>query len=1091
MAPSSKKTGEKAKGSIPEAPGPREDIGAIQAPCEVPPFRERTERPVCQDALLEEWSDVAISKENWHLEGTAFVDETAAARELPWWLSRSTSNWDRASQVLARLSQTSTSDMPSSAPDQEAEQPPRVMASWPPAIDRAFADAVEDHGPDETPAPAPIEVAIPWRQRRRDAALATLVELVATYGTAPGWPNIWESIHPQDSSGRPFYNAGGKYVVKLWLAGKWRRMVIDDWLPVDQRGIPVLLSSTDPTDIWPNLIAKAVYKLWALLTPGEDCFGNFVALACHALAGWLTSPISPPLECEALVCELKASGVPNCQIDDVALAATSCLPESPTKRRRGRRRSRSREPSADILEAAVAARKKAAEQMSALLDAPRDELVIVILKNQAELSAVLAIVEDDENQLTRELLLEWRCSDATPEDFVNQLAPLPEHRLLDPADIVAESQNFVLLRVSTCQKCTAHMKLLDRSWRHGDVLAPPPASRPMLLYVDNGLNEGSLTISVDADTAARGDSPPVVLTLREVELPQGIVQNAVSAPKLAPQVPSQGQKSAFVRICIAPEKRRFAMSTATVEIPEGGKVYRVQFEAPLGARALFVSASPLILDSMREVFQTTLGLGNVDQVEGEHSAIPPGAHRIIFRRKLQTHDVNSLNIAEEKCGVVEALTEIWLSEPLMRPFVRLHAFNLDTGDESWLPLLNYKALVALGGRGIVLTAVAHARSGRPLPSGTWAMYAISRGLTISSVDHPNGLAYARYVGNYRPNCRLRIFSDVLTIPAKAFPLHLVLDTSFDTTLPFEMRVYAYQDRSLDDEDPIRVASLEIGSTNGDPILAVKGFGSVKIPCFWPAKPIEKIVLEAFIDSDPVDVPVSFRSLRPYAVDDADPASSLSWQLEIASRGGGLDLRPDFADQIARSAIRASWEAAHPGRAARAAALRAHYLAQCKSNSLNATSKDHEDDDDHKVKGRGKGGGKEPQDSRMQAIVPTLVDPETELQRQTLRRSLPAPVIQVLPAMPDSLAVWNKLDEQRAAEAPSRGLACPQCTADDLLSQIKDAADREKREVTLHAAALKSWREAFLQTAKNLLAEREAYRLQVAKNATTAQDNDAT
>jgi hypothetical protein len=37
---------------------------------------------------------------------------------------------------------------------------------------------------------------------------------------------LWNSIYPQLPSGKPVYNASGKYAVKLFLAGKWRKVMI-------------------------------------------------------------------------------------------------------------------------------------------------------------------------------------------------------------------------------------------------------------------------------------------------------------------------------------------------------------------------------------------------------------------------------------------------------------------------------------------------------------------------------------------------------------------------------------------------------------------------------------------------------------------------------------------------------------------------------------------------------------------------------------------------------------------------------------------------------------------------------------------------
>ena len=83
-------------------------------------------------------------------------------------------------------------------------------------------------------------------------------------------PMPWGLIYPQDARGRPSYNPKGKYVVKLWVAGAWRAVTIDDRMPVDANGYLVLSSSAgSPRELWPTLMAKALYKLYSMSSLGS------------------------------------------------------------------------------------------------------------------------------------------------------------------------------------------------------------------------------------------------------------------------------------------------------------------------------------------------------------------------------------------------------------------------------------------------------------------------------------------------------------------------------------------------------------------------------------------------------------------------------------------------------------------------------------------------------------------------------------------------------------------------------------------------------------------------------------------------------
>ncbi|KAL3666769.1 hypothetical protein V7S43_008390 [Phytophthora oleae] len=83
-------------------------------------------------------------------------------------------------------------------------------------------------------------------------------------------PFLWQSIFPQDSSGHPVYNPGGKYSVKLFVFGRWRRIDVDDKLPLDADGNVVYLASSMKNEIWPCLLVKALYKVIHWLHPNPQ-----------------------------------------------------------------------------------------------------------------------------------------------------------------------------------------------------------------------------------------------------------------------------------------------------------------------------------------------------------------------------------------------------------------------------------------------------------------------------------------------------------------------------------------------------------------------------------------------------------------------------------------------------------------------------------------------------------------------------------------------------------------------------------------------------------------------------------------------------
>jgi hypothetical protein len=71
----------------------------------------------------------------------------------------------------------------------------------------------------------------------------------------------WDNIYPKGKDGLPSYNPSGKYLVKIYWLGAWRKIAIDDRIPVDINGKPLLLSSSFQNELWPLILSKALIKV--------------------------------------------------------------------------------------------------------------------------------------------------------------------------------------------------------------------------------------------------------------------------------------------------------------------------------------------------------------------------------------------------------------------------------------------------------------------------------------------------------------------------------------------------------------------------------------------------------------------------------------------------------------------------------------------------------------------------------------------------------------------------------------------------------------------------------------------------------------
>ncbi|DAZ92399.1 TPA: hypothetical protein N0F65_003782 [Lagenidium giganteum] len=754
-------------------------------------------------------------------------------------------------------------------------------------------------------------------------------------------PFLWEAIYPQDARGVPVYNPGGKYSVKLFVLGKWRRIDIDDRLPVLKDGNIAYLTSSMRSEIWPALLVKAIYKVasWlhgfaapdviaAAMNPTESTIWHTTHVL-STLTAWKTSKWKPAIQDQNPYQQL--AEVPRFGVKFLPLGSfsteedigESVAVEEDHSGATGAEPAALDEPEVyppwktrvviccNAAKSASPLRFREASLLTSLVgDVGNANLKCTSFNGPVGISEEVAAVE-----ATPFLLLHppFKHNDLILHTWTKEVHMSEESEHVEWRRFVPPQTSYVVLKVpageATEERGSSKIGVLLTLARVSSVVPSEAAEATW--------KETAAHLRVVADGSA--------IIIEETEASNSNDKQVVRRPKT---IHLDTCTSAYLELDRSRPHHVFRV------YPQMSLLYGYSLEVASSAHINIVGSN--------EYWRNILDV-HVVHTDGVQPIMLPNTWNVLFKQNLDF----VRNTAEPTPGntdpdappppvqCVRLFLDLYLSDDALAPFVHMYVVDNDSNAVKRVPRLCSSVSMPLNVSGEYTLVVDCAPRNQAVPEGTWKlMLGSSMPFVKSSTAASTKLT--SFGGTYVANKPLLFFRDVILAPKK----------TFSTT----MQLLALLGDSVADHLAIKLEIFDLAT--GALLSSNTAVGQVHLlqcPRYTKAAddPDEEksgYIVQGSLDKAVCVVPHEFRSVRPFrnipkekvegseeaAVDEAPshavPEGTLRWKLNIWSIDD-VALEPDRTSENRMEAIRQAWAESAKSRETNGTVSRLLFLGQ--------------------------------------------------------------------------------------------------------------------------------------------------------------------